>query len=67
MSYNTEVILIRCDVIANPVFLYIDKRLIHKGKERQLLRNSTNNGTTAAFEGNVTSNTAVFSYIRAMK
>lgn len=47
----------------NPVFLYMDKRLIHNGKERQLLGNSTNNGTTAAFEGNLTSNTAVFSNI----
>lgn len=54
-------------MITNPVFLYIEKRLIHNGKERQLLRNSTNNGSTAAFEGNVASNTAVFSNIRAME
>lgn len=54
-------------MIMSPVFLYIDKRLIHNGKERQLLRNSTNNGTPAAFEGNVTSNTAVFSNMRDLE
>lgn len=54
-------------MIMNTVFLYIDKRLSHNGKERQLLRSSTNKSTTAAFEGNVTSNTAVSSNIRTME